>query len=68
MEYLNNHGYAVSAHSACASNEESSAIVAYLTKDEQRARSSFRISLSHITSEEDVRQLAKVLLNRGLLS
>jgi cysteine desulfurase len=68
VEYLNNHGFAISAHSACASNEESSAIVAYLTKDEQRARSSFRISLSHITSEEDVRQLAKVLLNRGLLS
>lgn len=68
VDYLNSKGFAVSAYSACSSGAESSAVVQFLTNDEQRARSSFRISLSHMNTEEEVRQLAKALLDRGALS
>lgn len=50
----------VSTKTACSSDEGISLSVYTLTKNEELAKSSIRISLSHLTSEEDVLNFVKV--------
>lgn len=50
----------VSTKTACSSDEGISLSVYTLTKNEDLAKSSIRISLSHLTSEEDVLNFVKV--------
>lgn len=51
----------ISNHSACSSDKELSHSVLSLTKDESRARSSIRVSLSYLTTKEDIDYLIKAL-------
>ena len=44
----------ISTKTACSSNDAISLSVYTLTKDEERAKTSIRISLSHLTKNEDV--------------
>ena len=50
----------VSTKSACATNTRSDAVYA-LTKDENRALTTIRISLSHMTTEQEIETLLQVL-------
>ncbi|MDR0463352.1 MAG: cysteine desulfurase [Pseudomonadales bacterium] len=50
----------ISTKTACASNKEISTSVLAVTNDEQRAKTSLRISLSHKTTEQEVMQFLKV--------
>lgn len=50
----------VSTKSACATNTRSDAVYA-LTKDEKRALTTIRISLSHMTTEQEIETLLQVL-------
>ena len=50
----------VSTKTACSSDEGISLSVYTLTKNEDLAKSSIRISLSHLTSENDVENFAKI--------
>lgn len=68
VNYLINKGFAVSAHSACSGEEEISQPVLQLTQDEARARSSIRISLSHLSTKEEVLALVKALRQRRMLA
>ena len=54
QKYFERHDVFVSTKAACASNEELSRSILTLTKDQERASSAIRISLSHKTSEEEV--------------
>ena len=49
----------ISTKTACAASSDASMSVLALTKDEQRAQSSIRISLSHKTTKEDIEQFCK---------
>lgn len=51
----------ISNHSACSSDKELSHSVLSLTKDEKRARSSIRVSLSYKTTKEDIDYLINAL-------
>lgn len=58
---LEKHNIYISNHSACKSDEEMSKVIYMLTKDEQRAKSSVRFSLSHLTTKEELDEVIKVL-------
>ena len=49
----------ISTQTACSSNSSSSRAVLSLTKDEERAKSSLRISLSYLTTEEEIETFMK---------
>lgn len=49
----------ISTQSACSSNNSESKAVLALTKDKERANSSIRISLSHLTSFDDLKMFLK---------
>ncbi|MFV0313684.1 MAG: cysteine desulfurase family protein [Anaerotignum sp.] len=54
QRHLDEQGVCVSVKSACATNTQYSTSVYAMTKDQRRALSSWRISLSHLTTEENV--------------
>lgn len=54
-------GIYLSSKSACSGQEEFSKSVFALTKNEDLAKTSFRISLSHLTSYEDIDELCSVI-------
>ena len=60
LHALEAHKIYVSTKSACATEVKSDAVLA-VTNDEERAMSSIRISLSYMTTEEEVHTLVQVL-------
>lgn len=60
LHALEAHEIYVSTKSACATEVKSDAVLA-VTNDEERAMSSIRISLSYMTTEEEVHTLVRVL-------
>lgn len=54
QERMSNHGICLSAKSACSVRNTPSKPVFALTKDKKRAMSSFRISMSHMTTKEEL--------------
>jgi len=59
--FLEKQGIYLSNHSACSSEEKLSSAVMALCHDEKRASSSFRISISYLTSISDIDALIKSL-------
>ena len=51
----------ISTKTACAKDDDLSLSVYTLTNDERKARTSLRISLSHLTTKEEIDELLKVL-------
>lgn len=51
----------LSSKSACSGQEEFSKSVYAITKDENRAKSSYRISLSHLSTKTEIDELVKVI-------
>ena len=51
----------ISTKTACSDNNNISESVYYLTKDEERAKTSLRISISHLTTPEEVEYFIKCL-------
>lgn len=60
LHALEEHEIYVSTKTACSSDEGISLSVYTLTKNEELAKSSIRISLSHLTKEEDILEFAKI--------
>ena len=54
LHYLEMSHIYISTQSACSTNDYSKSVYA-LTKDEDRAKSSLRISISHLTKESDIK-------------
>jgi cysteine desulfurase len=61
LAYFSDHGLCFSSKSACSGQEEFSNSVYAITKDEKLAASSYRISLSHLTTIEELDTLVSVL-------
>ncbi|MHB8096934.1 MAG: cysteine desulfurase family protein [Erysipelotrichaceae bacterium] len=61
LQVFSNNELYLSSKSACSGQDEFSNSVYAITKDKQRAQSSYRISLSHLTSEEDIDSLVQVI-------
>ncbi len=61
VSYLSEHGICVSQKSACSITNTPSKIINAIYHDKKRASSSFRISLSEMTSEDEIYEFAKVL-------
>jgi cysteine desulfurase len=59
LHALEEHDIFISTRSACAKGGEASTSVLTLTKDEKRAESSLRISLSYKTTNEEVDELLR---------
>jgi cysteine desulfurase len=59
--YLSQQGIYVSTQSACSSGTARSEAVYRLTKSEAQARSSIRISISHLTTESEINALLKAI-------
>lgn len=53
----------VSTQTACSSEKELSDIILNMYQDEERAKSSIRISLSYVTTNDEIKALSKVLNN-----
>jgi len=53
LEYFSSKGICLSSKSACSGQEDLSDSVLALTKDVARAKSSYRISLSHLSTKEE---------------
>ena len=51
----------ISTNSACSSKEDVSSSVLNLTKDIDRARSSVRVSISHLTTKEEIDEALRVI-------
>ncbi len=62
QQELSKRGIYVSTTTACASGNEQSLIVAKLTNSEERAKSAVRISLSHLTTKNDIDKLIEAYL------
>lgn len=62
QQELSKRGIYLSTTTACASGNEQSLIVAKLTNSEERAKSAVRISLSHLTTKEEIDQLIEAYL------
>ena len=56
---LNEHGVCVSVKSACSSDGLPSRAVFAVSRDRRNALSSWRISLSHLTTEEEIQEFMK---------
>lgn len=61
IQLFSNHGIYLSSKSACSGQEEFSASVFAVTHDHQRAISSYRISLSHLTTQDEISELIHVI-------
>lgn len=61
MHYLESKGIFISTYTACSSKLNQSKSVLALTNDPERAKSSVRISLSHLTTYEEVNALIDAL-------
>ena len=59
IHFLEEHDIFVSTKSACSTSNESSSVY-YVTKDHERTLSSIRISLSHLTTMEEIKKFCKV--------
>lgn len=60
QEYLSRQGVCVSGGSACSAGEHSIAVLKH-TGEYLKAKSSFRVSLSHLTTEEEISTLLTAL-------
>ena len=60
QKYFAEHNIFISTRTACASNEDLSKSVLATTKDEARAASSVRISLSYKTTEEELEEFIEI--------
>ena len=60
LAYYSDHGLCLSSKSACSGQEELSSSVYAITKDTALASSSYRISLSHLTTFEELDTLVNV--------
>lgn len=58
---LSKHHIYVSTQSACQKSQSKSLAVERFTKDQERAKSAIRISLSHLTTKSEIDQFVKVL-------
>lgn len=56
---LEEHDIYISTQTACSSDKDLSQSVLVLTKDEERAKSSLRISISHLTTKEEIDEFIK---------
>lgn len=61
LEVFSQNDIYLSSKSACSGQEEFSNSVYAITKDEQRAKSSYRISLSHLSTYEEIDALVRVI-------
>lgn len=61
LQYFSDHGLYLSSKSACSGQEEFSMSVYAITRDQARATSSYRISLSHLTTLKDLDQFVSCL-------
>lgn len=59
LHSLEDYGIYISIKSACSSTKEASTSVFEVTKDENRAKSSIRISLSHKTTNEEINEFLR---------
>ena len=59
-EELEKHGVCISIKSACSVVNTPSRPVYAITKDKKRAQSSFRISFSHVTTMEEIKEFLKI--------
>lgn len=60
MNALEQHNIYISSQSACSGNNKVSKAVYSLTNDEKRASSSLRISLSHLTTKDEIEEFLNV--------
>lgn len=60
MEELEKYDIYISTKSACSSDKNISKTIYAITHDEERAKSSLRISLSHLTTKEELDEFLKV--------
>lgn len=58
---LSAHGIMISTQSACRQGDQASLAVLRLFEDEHRAKTSVRVSLSHLTTEEEIDRLMEAL-------
>lgn len=61
VRYLDKNHVYVSSSTACSSDAEKSSAVFALTHDESRARSCIRISLSSLSTKDEIDELTKIL-------
>lgn len=61
LEVFSNEDCYLSSKSACSGQEEFSNSVFAITKDKQRAQSSYRISLSHLSTQSEIDTLVSVI-------
>jgi len=61
LAYFSEHGLCFSSKSACSGQEELSNSVYAITHDTALASSSYRISLSHLTTMDELKTLVKVM-------
>lgn len=61
LNYFSEQGLYLSSKSACSGQEEFSESVYAITKDIERAKSSYRISLSHLSSKSEIDELVKAI-------
>ncbi len=66
QEYLAGQGIYVSTQTACSSDESRSETVYRLTLSETKARSSIRISLSHLTTKNEIESLLQAIAGLSL--
>lgn len=61
LNYFSDQGIYLSSKSACSGQEEFSESVYAITKDRDRAQSSYRISLSHLSTKSEIDQLVNAI-------
>ena len=61
QKYFSSNDIMISTRSACSSTTDMSRAIYKLTNDEERAKSSIRISLSYKTTMEEIKEFLKVL-------
>lgn len=61
LNYFSDQGLYLSSKSACSGQEEFSESVYAITKDNDRAKSSYRISLSHLSTQSEINELVKAI-------
>lgn len=61
IDYFSSCGICLSSKSACCGQDEYSASVYSITQDMKRAQSSYRISLSHLTTQEELDRLVEAI-------
>ena len=59
-DLLSDNGIYISTHTACCSNNNESVILKEITNDKKIYETSLRVSLSHLTSKEDIYEFLRV--------